>query len=169
MTAPNRSEIPAAPGLAAPAAPDVGAMIDHVVSRFHEAHRRQLPELVRLAERVETVHRDDPDAPLGLAQILRTTQGELTRHMMKEEIVVFPRMRRNVGAPLDQRLAELSAEHDAHGEALARIRALSHDFTAPEGACGSWRALAAGLAEFADDLERHVAFENDVLFPVFRN
>ncbi len=28
---------------------ETGALIDHIVNRFHEAHRRELPELVRRA------------------------------------------------------------------------------------------------------------------------
>ncbi len=34
------------------------ALIDHILARYHEVHRRELPELIRLARRVEAVHRD---------------------------------------------------------------------------------------------------------------
>jgi regulator of cell morphogenesis and NO signaling len=39
---------------AAPEAPtETGALIDHILTRYHETHRRELPELVKLAARVE--------------------------------------------------------------------------------------------------------------------
>jgi regulator of cell morphogenesis and NO signaling len=59
----------------------------------------------------------------------------------------------------------MMAEHDAAGETLARIRALSHDYTAPEGACPTYRGFYQGLAEFESDLHRHVHLENNILFP----
>ena len=54
----------------APETPDANALIDHILTRYHAVHREQLPELVRMARRVEAVHRDHPDAPHGLAEHL---------------------------------------------------------------------------------------------------
>jgi len=44
---------------------DTGALIDHLLERYHEVHRRQFPEAISLAARVESVHGDNPDCPLG--------------------------------------------------------------------------------------------------------
>ena len=49
----------------------------------------------------------------------------------------------------------------------AEIRRLTEDLTLPEGACGTWAALYAGLEEFINDFEEHMRLENDVLFPQF--
>jgi regulator of cell morphogenesis and NO signaling len=59
----------------------------------------------------------------------------------------------------------MMAEHDAAGDALAQIRRLSHDFTPPEGACPTYRGYYHALAEFEQDLHRHVHLENNILFP----
>lgn len=45
-------------------------LIDHLLERFHERHREQFPELIRLASRVEQVHGNKPDCPAGLAEHL---------------------------------------------------------------------------------------------------
>ena len=37
---------------------DTDGLIDMILTRFHETHRREVPELVKLARRVEAVHRD---------------------------------------------------------------------------------------------------------------
>ena len=42
-------------------------MIDHIITRFHNRHREQLPELITLAEKVENVHSDRDDCPIGVA------------------------------------------------------------------------------------------------------
>ena len=45
--------------------------------------------------------------------------------------------------------------------------ALTHDAQAPAGACNTWRALYAGIAQLNDDLINHIHLENNVLFPQF--
>jgi len=59
----------------------------------------------------------------------------------------------------------MMAEHDDAGALLSRIRVLSNGFTAPEGACPTFRALFHGLEEFERDLHQHVHLENNILFP----
>jgi regulator of cell morphogenesis and NO signaling len=76
---------------AAPQAP--AAMIDHILERYHAVHREQLPELIRMARRVEAVHRDSPDVPVGLAAHLEAMEAELLEHMEKEETVLFPMLK----------------------------------------------------------------------------
>jgi len=70
------------------------ALIDHILERYHARHREDLPELIRLARRVEQVHGDRPDCPKGLADHLADMQQELESHMMKEEQILFPILRK---------------------------------------------------------------------------
>ncbi|MDZ7651675.1 MAG: DUF542 domain-containing protein [Burkholderiaceae bacterium] len=69
------------------------ALIAHILSRFHETHRRELPELIRLAAKVEARHAEHPEAPHGLHVALEETAAALDEHMQKEEQVLFPLMR----------------------------------------------------------------------------
>src|SRR5690606_30686776 len=52
-------------------------LIAHILTRFHARHREQLPELIRLARRVEQVHGDRPECPVGLSDHLCAMQQEL--------------------------------------------------------------------------------------------
>ena len=61
--------------------------------RYHATHRRELPELLKLARRVEAVHKDHPAVPAGLTEVLQTVATELEDHMGKEEQILFPLMR----------------------------------------------------------------------------
>ena len=145
----------------------VEALIDHIVSRYHDVHRAQLPELIRMAHRVELVHKANPNVPAGLGNLLESVQQELLEHMMKEEQVLFPMLRTGGHPFVSQPISMMRAEHITHGEELDRINALTNDATPPEGACNTWRALYIGLAQFGEDLQNHIHLENNVLFPVF--
>lgn len=143
------------------------ALIDHILSRYHEVHRAQLPELIRMARRVEAVHRDHSDVPEGLADMLETMEQELLSHMQKEELVLFP-MIKNGGNPfIAQPIGMMRVEHLDHGAALDTLCELTNDATPPEGACNTWRALYAGIAQLKEDLINHIHMENNVLFPQF--
>lgn len=154
----------------ASALPDGTAeLIDHIVARYHEVHRRQVPELIMLSRRVEQVHAGKPGVPAGLADILQHALGELEVHMRKEELILFPAMRRQGAGPLDAPIAQMREDHVDHGELLERMAELTGDFTVPEGGCGTWRALYAGAAQFRDDLIEHIHIENNILFPRFES
>ncbi|XZG69316.1 iron-sulfur cluster repair protein YtfE [Chitinibacteraceae bacterium HSL-7] len=142
-------------------------LIDHILTRFHEVHRAQLPELIALAERVEHVHRDHPQAPAGLAQRLRQMLVELETHMMKEEEVLFPMLRQGGNPFVKHPIAVMRDEHDDHGRSLEHLAALTHDGLAPADACTTWLALYAGVRVLIDDLMQHIHLENNVLFPMF--
>lgn len=139
------------------------ALIAHLLERYHEVHRQQLPELIRLAHRVERVHGGNADCPRGLAGALEAMLQELESHMQKEEQVLFPLLARHdpgTGGPV----SIMRMEHDQHGEALAGLASLAHDFVPPAGACNTWRALYLGLNQFREDLMQHIHLENNLLF-----
>jgi regulator of cell morphogenesis and NO signaling len=144
-------------------------LIDHILTRYHDVHREQLPELVRMARRVEAVHRDNPNVPKGLAELLEGMEQELAAHMHKEEEVLFPLMRAGVTRAVGQPIAMMRHEHTGHGVLLDCVLALTHDATPPPGACNTWRALYAGIAQFRDDITEHIHLENNVLFPQFES
>ena len=142
-------------------------VIDHILERYHAVHREQLPELIRMARRVEAVHRDSPHVPVGLANHLETMEAELLDHMEKEENILFPLLRAGGRGMAHHPIAVMRHEHTSHGEQLERLLALSHDSKPPAGACNTWRALCAGIAQLADDLVNHIHLENNLLFPAF--
>lgn len=146
---------------------NVEGLIGHILSNFHEKHRAELPGLAELASKVERVHHDVPEAPHGLAAALERIAREIDAHMMKEEHVLFPAMRQGAGHALAAPIAVMREDHAHHEQDIAELHALTNDFKLPEGACGSWTRLYAGVAGFCGDLREHMRLENDVLFPRF--
>jgi len=146
---------------------DTDGLIDTILTRFHETHRREVPELVKLARRVEAVHADVASVPAGLADLLRRIGDELESHMQKEEQMLFPMMRAGGHPMIRHPIAVMLSEHDDHGENLRQLEALTNDFTPPPEACTTWRALYAGARKLTDDVMEHIHTENNILFPRF--
>lgn len=153
--APTASDVPS----------EIAPLIAHIVARYHEVHRRELPELVRLAKRVEAVHGERPECPKGLATLLQNVALELNSHMQKEEMVLFPMMEDGGHPAIRHPIGAMRAEHDDVGVDLKKIE--SYLGKLPADACNTWRALDAGVAKFCDDLMNHIHLENNVLFPAF--
>ena len=140
-------------------------MIDHIVARFHNRHREQLPELITLAQKVENVHGDREDCPIGAAATLEKIYGELSQHLMKEEQILFPMIKMGNYAIAAMPIRVMEMEHDEAGQDVEVLKSLTNHCTPPADACFSWRALYSGINEFIDDLMHHIHLENNILFP----
>jgi regulator of cell morphogenesis and NO signaling len=145
-------------------------LIQHIVDKHHAYLRAELPRIDAMSERVAKVHGGHTPSLVEVFHIFRAMAEELEGHMMKEEQILFPAIQTLCAGgasvmPLDGPVACMLQEHDDAGEALARMRELTHGFTPPPEACNTYRALFAGLAELEEDLHRHIHLENAVLFP----
>ncbi len=153
-------------------------LISHIVRTHHAFVRTQIPEIGRLLEKVHTKHgANHPE----LGEIRGTFEGlgqELTTHLMKEENILFPYIERMEESVLQKEpilpppfgtvanpVRMMEHEHDDAGAALRRLRKASRDYTPPEDACTSFRALYTALSSFEKDLHQHIHLENNLLFP----
>ena len=148
---------------------DPAALTRHIEARYHTRHREQLPALAALAARVETVHFGDDHVPEGLSDLLQRMIGTLEVHMKKEELILFPAIRKGGGPGIGIPIKVMRADHDDHSRDVAEIHRLTGGLGLPVGACRTWTALYDGLGEFLCDLQEHIRLENDVLFPPFEN
>ncbi|HEY9235071.1 MULTISPECIES: hemerythrin domain-containing protein [Phenylobacterium] len=142
------------------------ALIARIVEDFHVPHLKDLLEAIDLARKVEERHADHANAPLGLAELLTGFFDHLSMHQAKEEAVLFPMMLRGV-PDLTGPLTVMHSEHDDVRDDLARIGEITHQFTAPEEACRSWRSLYDLCSKFDRELREHIRLEETILFPRF--
>lgn len=150
-----------------PLVTEPAALIDHIVSRYHEVHRAQFPELIRMARRVEAVHRENPSVPVGLADLLASMEQDILLHMHKEEAILFPMMKAGGNPHVSGPVNMMRSEHIDHGVLLNELARHTNNATPPEGACNTWRALYVGIAQLTEDLINHIHLENNVLFVQF--
>lgn len=146
---------------------EVKGLIDLILTRYHETHRREFPQAIALARKVEAVHAGDADCPRGLADHLAFMADDLESHQQREEQVLFP-MILGGGSPMIRfPIGRMMAEHKDVEEQLVRLRALTRDHSAPPGACATWRTLVNACRKLDLDLHEHMRLENDVLFAPF--
>ncbi|MEQ8903472.1 MAG: hemerythrin domain-containing protein [Roseovarius sp.] len=139
-------------------------LVSHILSRYHETHRRELPELIALARKVETSHATDPNTPHGLTQTLEAMIADLDAHMRREEADLFAAIKAG-SVSADGSIASLRNDHDGHEATVNRIAAITHGFRLPDYACRAWARLYAGLGKLVEDLDEHRYLEERVLFP----
>ena len=143
----------------------ISELVDHIVSRYHEPLRTELPALVAMARKVERVHGDKPSCPHGLAALLEGITEGVFAHLDKEEQILFPLIASGRGTAAHGPVTMMTREHEDHGENLERIRGLTCDLVPPEDACTTWRTLYLRLEELERELMDHIALEEGVLFP----
>lgn len=142
----------------------LGDLVDFIVGHYHARLRAELPELLAMAERVETRHAEKASCPRGLAAHLAHVHQAVLEHLEKEEQILFPMLRSGRGSLAAGPIQVMELEHDDHAANLRRTRALAHDLTPPAEACNTWRALYLRLAELEAELMEHIHLENHVLF-----
>jgi len=153
-----------------PADLPIADLAKYIVETHHQFLWRELPRLHAMSERVAQVHGGHTPSLVEVFEVFLGLEEEMTEHMMKEEKVLFPTIiavSRNEAAPvpLDGPIDCMMHEHESSGNAVARLRELTHGFQPPVDACNTYRALFAGLHDLEEDLHRHIHLENAVLFP----
>ncbi len=153
----------------------LSALADHIEQTHHMYLKRELPRLGALVRKVVSAHGQNHPWTRDVDALYAPLASELLTHLMKEEQILFPLIRAletGQGGPASASQMSVAApigvmehEHDAAGDALAKIRQLSTDFTAPSDACNTFRAMLDGLLVLEKDLHQHVHKENNVLFP----
>jgi regulator of cell morphogenesis and NO signaling len=149
-------------------------LADHIEHTHHAYLRNELPRLIGLTQKVASVHGGSDPRLQAVHDTLVAFASELSSHMMKEEMILFPFIRRleasdspvefhcgSVAHPIRQ----MEQEHHEAGDALATLRELTDNFTPPEWACNTYRAMVDALAQLERDMHQHVHKEDNVLFP----
>jgi len=150
------------------------ALANHIVETHHAYLKRELPRLNQMVQKVNRVHGEKDARLASVEQILYAFSRELDLHMMKEEQMLFPAittLSNSDHAPsfmfgsIANPIRMMEMEHDSAGDGLEQMRKLTDDFTPPDWACNTYRALIDGLARLEADMHQHVHKENNVLFP----
>jgi regulator of cell morphogenesis and NO signaling len=153
-------------------------LIAHIKNTYHKFTRAEVVRLSALLDKVCKVHGKNHPEVLQIRGVFAELAQELTTHLMKEEMVLFPYITRLEEAIIENEpvvpppfgtvqnpVAMMEHEHDSAGNALRAMRKASGDYSAPDDACFSYRTLYSALAAFEADLHQHIHLENNILFP----
>lgn len=156
-----------------PDAMGLSELCDHIERVHHDYLREELPRLDFMTRKVAAVHGADETRLLEVRAIFEAFSEKMTSHTKEEEEFVFPKIRQlenarqgktEVASGLKDILSRLESEHDGAGAALTRFRELTDNYTPPEWACNTFRALYDGLLQLEKNMHQHVHKENNVLF-----
>lgn len=153
-------------------------LADYIVNQFHLYTRGMLPQLSETIDTVASVHGETHPETRTIAALWSAVCSELAQHMQKEELLLFPYIKRLVknqaegnvppvprfGSARDL-IGTMEAEHDETGDALYQMAHLSNGYTPPDDACHTFRTLYALLSEFDTVTKKHIHLENNILFP----
>lgn len=153
-------------------------LCDYIVNTHHTYVKEAIPQIVAFLNKVCDVHGNNHPELMEIRAIFLPFAGELTVHMQKEEIILFPQIKRMIDVQkqnidftsppfgsIGNPIAAMEADHEDAGQVLAKINKLSNGFTPPADACSTYQVTLLNLKQFEDDLHRHVHLENNILYP----
>ncbi len=148
------------------------ALIKHIVQTHHEFTKNQLREIDALLFKVLKVHfKHHSDELLKVHRHFGSLKTELEEHLIKEEEHLFPLIENyemskdeRILSEIREELSNTEDEHDAAGNILKELEKITRDFTAPAGACTTFKLVYTKLHELEKDLFIHIYLENSVLF-----
>lgn len=148
-------------------------LIDFIIQNHHSFVKKAIPDLQFFLDKVCDAHGNDCLELLQIRESFLDLAEELTSHMEKEELVLFPAIKRlenqnhpdhPLAATIQAPLSAMGHEHILAGDLIKQIRTLSDNYTPPDFACPTFRITYKKLQEFDNDLMRHIHLENNILF-----
>jgi regulator of cell morphogenesis and NO signaling len=157
---------------------ELNFLIDYIINTHHSYVRSMIPVIGAHAEKVALVHGKNHPETKEVAKSFSIIYKDLKQHMMKEEEILFPHIKRLVDikksgsryempyfGSVKNPIALMEAEHQSAGDELYGIRSLTNNYNPPEDACNTYTILYKELKDFEEDLHRHIHLENNILFP----
>lgn len=156
----------------------LGFLADYIQNTHHAFVRREIPVLLEYLEKIAQVHGENhPELPEVFRQFEASTEA-LTEHMKREEVVLFPAVKRMESAQqldvsfekqgfgsVNNPIHQMLQEHDKEGERFRKIAELTNQYNIPADACNTYLVALSKLKAFEEDLHKHIHLENNILFP----
>ncbi len=150
-------------------------LADYIEKKHHRYVEAKIQEILPYLDKVVRVHGGKHPELFEIQDLFKQSANELTTHMKKEELVLFPHIRKMVQSngnyvaaafhTVQNPIEMMHHEHDTEGERFRKISYLTNGYQAPLDACNTFMVTYALLKEFEDDLHEHIHLENNILFP----
>ncbi|WP_430613524.1 iron-sulfur cluster repair di-iron protein [Flavobacterium sp. JP2137] len=153
-------------------------LTDYVEKTHHRYIEEKTPVLLQFLNKLSRVHGQNHPELLEVEQLFKESAQELAVHLKKEELILFPFVRKMVGAQIgnekiqaahfgsvENPVAMMMEDHDHEGERFRKIAGITNNYTPPSDACNTYKITYAMLEEFERDLHKHIHLENNILFP----
>ncbi len=156
----------------------IALLAEYVEKKHHKYVEKKIVEIKPYLTKICSVHGNHHPELLEINALFNDCAEELTTHMKKEELLLFPYIKKlvrlkedNINATpppfgtVQNPIAMMHQEHDNEGERFRKIAALSNNYTLPADGCNTYSVALGLLKEFEDDLHLHIHLENNIMFP----
>jgi len=153
-------------------------LADYVEKTHHRYVEENSTVLLQYLNKLCKVHGDRHPELFEINKLFTESAQELAAHMKKEELILFPFIKRMVAAKqngeelpkphfgtVENPVAMMKHEHTTEGERFQKIAELTNNYQFPEDACGTYQVTFRMLEDFEQDLHKHIHLENNILFP----
>lgn len=156
---------------------ELDQLADYIEKRHHTYVKEKIPFLKAKLEKLADVHGGNHPELHDVKQMFFESAENLSMHLMKEELVLFPQVKKLVAAKkgekvdlsqlqgVDSPIKVMLAEHDAEGDRFKTISEITKGYQTPDDGCNTYEVTMRTLQEFEEDLHRHIHLENNILFP----
>lgn len=149
-------------------------LIDHIVSTHHAYLYEELPAISELTAKILRAHGSRHAELSKVHRMFNSLKMELEEHLIKEEEVLFPMLKKCEKAPSDELVAEIRRtiqetedEHTGAGDILKELRNITNNYEVPEDGCRTYKITFERIQELESDLFQHIHLENNILFERF--
>lgn len=153
-------------------------LADYVEKTHHRYVDSKSQPLLQFLDKLCKVHGERHPELFKINTAFKELAQELASHMKKEELILFPFIKKLVQAELTNKEIEkphfgsvenpidmMEHEHETAGDLLRIIENETSGYQPPADACNTYRVTYAMLKEFEEDLHKHIHLENNILFP----
>ena len=153
-------------------------LIDYIEKTHHRYVEEKSTTLIAFLNKLCKVHGERHPELFSIYNLFAASAGELAQHMKKEELILFPfikkmeeaiRREQTIEQPhfgtVENPIAMMKHEHENEGDRFVKIAELTNNYTPPSDACNTYKVTFAMLQEFEQDLHKHIHLENNILFP----
>ena len=151
----------------------IDALIEYIIANHHQYVNKTVPEIVVLFKTVLADSSIKSADLIRVSEIFRLLGNDMKQHMQKEELGLFPAMKKleairlnetnTNSASVQSLITVVEMEHDTSGIMLKQISGLFERIINADCISNDLTLLTSKMKEFESDLIMHIHVENNVL------
>jgi len=156
----------------------IDLLANYIEKKHHRYVEEKSSEIKPYLEKICRVHGNQHPELIEINRLFIAATEELAMHMKKEELILFPYIKKMVIAKqqnstltgshfgtVKNPIQMMMDDHTNEGDRFRKIEELSNNYTPPQDACNTFNVTLFLLREFQTDLHLHIHLENNILFP----
>ncbi|PBJ10097.1 iron-sulfur cluster repair di-iron protein [Flavobacterium sp. ACN6] len=156
----------------------VDMIADYVTKTHHKYVEEKSPIILQYLNKLCGIHGAVHPELHEIHIIFSKSIMDLTAHMKREELVLFPFIKKMRSAQskgtsfetpaffsIENPITTLKEDYITEGERFRRIASLTNNYKPPIDSCVTYKTVFTMLEEFDKDLKKHIQIENNILFP----